>query len=87
MELKPNNQYNQKSDWLNCAETLNDIEAAQINGGAEIGSIDSKADPQSFAQQNAEFSAEAQIFKLSQEAISTQIKSIGEAQSSVARKS
>lgn len=57
---------------------ISDIEAAQITGGK---------DPRAFAQKNAEFQAESQIFKMFQESISTVIKSIGEGMSSVARKS
>lgn len=54
--------------------------------GEKMGSIDSKEDPEMFAQIQAEFQAEAQIFKMFQEAIGTMIKSIGEGMSSVARK-
>lgn len=54
--------------------------------GEKMGSIDSKENPEQFAQIQAEFQAEAQIFKMFQEAIGTMIKSIGEGMSSVARK-
>lgn len=54
--------------------------------GEKMGSIDSKESPEQFAQIQAEFQAEAQIFKMFQEAIGTMIKSIGEGLSSVARK-
>ena len=60
---------------------------AMLDTGKELGSIDSKENPEVFAQLNAEFSAESQIFKMFQEAISTSVKSIGEGMSSVARKS
>jgi ribosomal protein S11 len=48
--------------------------------------MDSKENPEEFAQMQAEFQAESQMFKMFQEAISTMIKSIGEGLSSVARK-
>ena len=54
--------------------------------GEKMGGIDSKENPEQFAQIQAEFQAEAQIFKMFQEAIGTMIKSIGEGMASVARK-
>jgi len=54
--------------------------------GEKMGSIDSKENPEQFAQTQAEFQAQAQIFKMFQEAIGTMVKSIGEGMSSVARK-
>lgn len=54
--------------------------------GNEMGDMNSKEDPEAFAQKQSEFQAESQIFKMFQEAISTMIKSIGEGLSSVARK-
>ena len=60
---------------------------AMVDLGAQMGEIDSKAEPEKFAQFQSEFQAETQIFKMFQEAISTMIKSIGEGMSSVARKS
>ena len=54
--------------------------------GEQMGAIDSKENPEEFAKIQAEFQAEAQIFKLFNEAIATMIKSIGEGLSSVARK-
>jgi hypothetical protein len=54
--------------------------------GEKMGEMDSKEDPEAFAQTQSEFQAESQIFKMFQEAISTMIKSIGEGLSSVARK-
>ena len=60
---------------------------AMLDTGEKLGAVDSKEDPETFAQLNAEFSAESQIFKMFQEAISTSVKSIGEGMSSVARKS
>lgn len=54
--------------------------------GEKMGGIDSKENPEQFAQIQAEFQAEAQIFKMFQEAIGTMVKSIGEGMASVARK-
>jgi hypothetical protein len=54
--------------------------------GEKMGGLDSKENPEEFAQIQADFQAEAQIFKMFQEAIGTMIKSIGEGMSSVARK-
>lgn len=54
--------------------------------GEKMGGLDSKENPEQFAQIQAEFQAEAQIFKMFQEAIGTMVKSIGEGMSSVARK-
>jgi len=54
--------------------------------GEKMGSIDSKENPEQFAETQAEFQAQAQIFKMFQEAIGTMVKSIGEGMSSVARK-
>ena len=54
--------------------------------GEQMGGIDSKANPEKFAEVQAEFQAEAQIFKMFQEAISTMIKNIGEGMAAVARK-
>lgn len=54
--------------------------------GSKMGGIDSKENPEEFAEIQAEFQAEAQIFKMFQEAIGTMIKSIGEGMASVARK-
>ena len=60
---------------------------AMLDTGERIGALDSKEDPELFAQYNAEFQAEAQMFKIVQESISTMVKSIGEGMSTVARKS
>lgn len=57
-----------------------------VNLGKSMGGIDSKENPAQFAETQAEFQAQAQIFKMFQEAIATMIKSIGEGMSSVARK-
>jgi len=54
--------------------------------GEKMGGLDSKENPEEFAKIQAEFQAEAQIFKMFQEAIGTMVKSIGEGMSSVARK-
>lgn len=54
--------------------------------GEKMGGMDSKENPEAFAETQAEFQAQAQIFKMFQEAIGTMIKSIGEGMSSVARK-
>lgn len=54
--------------------------------GEKMGGIDSKENPEEFAKIQAEFQAEAQIFKMFQEAIGTMVKSIGEGMASVARK-
>jgi hypothetical protein len=59
---------------------------AMVDLGKEMGGMDSKENPEEFAQMQAEFQAESQMFKMFQEAISTMIKSIGEGLSSVARK-
>jgi len=57
-----------------------------IEAGQEMGGIDSKQDPEAFAQLQSEFQALSQIFKMLQEAIATLIKSIGESLAAVARK-
>ncbi len=57
-----------------------------VDLGKKMGAIDSKENPEAFAETQAEFQAQAQIFKMFQEAIGTMIKSIGEGMSSVARK-
>ncbi len=54
--------------------------------GEKMGELDSKEDPEAFAQVQSEFQAESQIFKMFQEAIGTMVKSIGEGMSTVARK-
>lgn len=54
--------------------------------GNKMGGLDSKENPEEFAKIQAEFQAEAQIFKMFQEAIGTMVKSIGEGMSTVARK-
>ena len=54
--------------------------------GNEMGEINSKEKPEEFAETQAAFQAESQVFKMFQESISTMIKSIGEGLSSVARK-
>jgi len=59
---------------------------SMVDLGNKMGGIDSKENPEEFAKIQAEFQAEAQIFKMFQEAIGTMIKSIGEGMSSVARK-
>jgi len=59
---------------------------SMVNLGKSMGGIDSKENPAQFAETQAEFQAQAQIFKMFQEAIATMIKSIGEGMSSVARK-
>jgi hypothetical protein len=59
---------------------------AMTDLGNKLGGIDSKENPEEFAKIQAEFQAEAQIFKMFQEAIGTMIKSIGEGMASVARK-
>lgn len=59
---------------------------SMVDLGNKMGGLDSKENPEEFAKIQAEFQAEAQIFKMFQEAIGTMIKSIGEGMSSVARK-
>lgn len=59
---------------------------SMVELGNKMGGIDSKENPEEFAKIQAEFQAEAQIFKMFQEAIGTMIKSIGEGMASVARK-
>lgn len=54
--------------------------------GEKMGGLDSKEDPEAFAQIQSEFQAESQIFKMFQESIGTMVKSIGEGMSTVARK-
>ena len=57
-----------------------------IELGKDLGEIDAKEDPAAFAEKQAEFQAANQIFKMFQEAISTLVKSIGEAINTLARK-
>lgn len=59
---------------------------AMVDKGTEIGDFDATVDPQGYAKVQAEFQAAGQMFKLSQEGISTMLKSIGEGLSAVARK-
>jgi hypothetical protein len=54
--------------------------------GEQMGDMNSKKDPEKYAEVQAMFQAESKIFGMFQEAISTMLKSIGEGLSSVARK-
>jgi len=54
--------------------------------GEKMGGLDSKENPEKFAEVQSEFQAEAQVFKMFQEAISTMTKNIGEGMATVARK-
>lgn len=76
-------------NWLVDLATQQRIESEEylqnaVDLGAQLGNSD---DPGAFAAKQAESQSEVQMFKISQEAISTTIKSIGEGLTSVARKS
>jgi len=80
-----------KGNWLAIlARALGDTAGKHLKQmvelGEKMGGIDSKENPEQFAKIQAEFQAEAQIFKMFQEAIGTMVKSIGEGMASVARK-
>ena len=80
-----------KGNWLAVlaralGKTAGEHLKKMVELGEQMGGIDSKENPEHFAQVQAEFQAEAQIFKMFQEAISTMIKNIGEGMAAVARK-
>ena len=80
-----------KGNWLAVlaralGKTAGEHLKKMVELGEKMGGIDSKENPEHFAQVQAEFQAEAQIFKMFQEAISTMIKNIGEGMAAVARK-
>lgn len=54
--------------------------------GEKMGGMDATEDEEAFAETQAMFQAESQIFKMFQEFIATMIKSIGEGMSTIARK-
>ncbi|MCG8037638.1 MAG: hypothetical protein JAZ19_11435 [Candidatus Thiodiazotropha taylori] len=90
-EAKKSSKGSSSGNWLVVLASALGKQAGEhlknmVKLGEDMGGMDSKKNPEEFAQMQSEFQAESQIFKMFQESISTMIKSIGEGLSSVARK-